>query len=170
MVFSAETTRKLFLSSLLTASGLMVLLTAPPADACLCAGSYNEESAFKKSDAIFTGKVMASQDYDAIVQIPGNDSVIWTFAVDTVIKGKVANQLNVMVRSTDCAFKFELGARYQVYAGRFKDILETSNCSRTKQLALPAPPDKAAESQPPPHNPHLYNLNPKPLLKANYKS
>ena len=147
MGFSATTALKILRASVLTVSGLIVLLPTPPANACLCGGSLNQD------EAIFKGKVIAREEYDAIAQVPGNDSILWTFAVDTVTKGKVVNQEKVMVGSNDCEFRFDLGRRYQVYAGRFQGILATSRCSWTKQLDLPDAPDSSAQPQPPANSP-----------------
>jgi len=136
-----KTAISILISGLFTASGLMVLLPTPPAFACSCASSTPEE-ALTRSDAVFSGKVIARHDPKAGARLRSTaDPIVWTFAVDRVFKGKVATQQKVISPASDasCGIAFKLGTRYQVYARRSGKNLTTFLCSGTRQLLnLPA--------------------------------
>lgn len=126
---------KILLSSLFTASGLMVLLPTPQVFACSCAARTAKEY-FDSADAVFNGKVIASYDPTRARLRSGADPIIWTFAVDGISKGKVAGQQKVIspVFEGSCGVDFRINAWYQVYARRVNNRLETNICSGTRQL------------------------------------
>jgi hypothetical protein len=138
-----KTAMNILISGLFTASGLMVLLPTPPAFACNCVSpNPTHEEALTRSDAVFSGKVIARHDPKAGARLrSGADPIVWTFAVDRVFKGKVAKQQKVISPAFEgsCGIEFKLGTRYQVYARRSGKNLTTRLCYGTKQLLnLPA--------------------------------
>ena len=140
MNFSAQSAMKIIISGLFAASGLMVLLPTPPAAACSCDTPTAEES-LKNADAVFSGKVIARYDPKARARLHSSaDAIIWTFAVDSVSKGKVARQQKVTSPrlSASCGVNFRLNAQYKVYARRVSNSLQTHLCSGTRPFVMPA--------------------------------
>ncbi|HEX8247007.1 MAG TPA: hypothetical protein VF599_02390 [Pyrinomonadaceae bacterium] len=87
--------------------------------------------AYKDSNAIFSGKVLA------IAKNPNSGFVIVKFKVDKSWKGKISSILSVKtgIGGGDCGYQFEIGKKYLVYThGDNAADLGVSICSRTALL------------------------------------
>ena len=130
----------------LVRSLLLVVLVAPAlvaigassALACSCIPPRPDPKALKDAKAVFSGTVVDVEDGVEI----GFDPVTWTFAVDTIYKGDVAERQQVTshTQSAACGFVFKEEQRYVVFAHDGEDDprsdteLATSSCSNTRRL------------------------------------
>ncbi len=112
-------------------SGLFVSfsnLTDQRALACDCALPGNPREELQRKDAVFSGEVISRDFKSAKVE----------FEVEKFWKGPRAKKISLKYIGSDCTYPFVVGKKYLVYAFG-KEILETDNCTRTKDL------DKASD-------------------------
>ena len=143
---------------------------AGTARACSCAGSSNVVAAYR--DAVFAGEMVRGgiedpdpedgtmiggirfRVLDAWKGVSGESVVL--YGQGTAYYGEL--QEGEMVVSSSCAYVFERGERYLVYASRYEDGLQTGACDRTAPLAeagkdldaLGPPADRLTETGGPP--------------------
>lgn len=90
---------------------------------------------------MFTGTVIDTEDGVKV----GFDEVTWTFAVDTVYKGDVADtqEIESHTQSAACGVIFKEQKRYVVFAHKggptepvssARDVLSTNSCMNTREL------------------------------------
>ena len=116
-----------------------VVMASTQALACSCIPPRPDDKAIKDAAAVFTGTVI---DIEDDVEI-GFDPVTWTFAVDTVYKGDVAEtqEIETHTQSAACGLVFKEEKRYAVFAheggagGGSGDGLATNSCENTRPLA-----------------------------------
>lgn len=80
---------------LLSVLAVAVLGGAPPAGACSCAVSSDEEL-FAWAGAAFIGRVVGVEEGERIETAPARDALVWTFAVSEVYKGEVRRTQQVV--------------------------------------------------------------------------
>jgi hypothetical protein len=102
----------------LCAAGILV---AAPGTACACdCGTPTAQKAFEHADAVFVGRVVGRKvDRSFPWIIPtGVDTVVWTFEVAKVYKGKVRQRQEVVshVQTTACGLDFQDSGPFVVYA------------------------------------------------------
>ena len=97
--------------------------------ACTCLSKETPKGAYKSAANIFTGTVLS------IEQSPPYEIRI-TFRVLRSYKGFVAETITVRTAflGSECAYYFEGGKSYLVYAYGHPNSLNTSNCSRTSPI------------------------------------
>ena len=106
-------------------------LLAPPAHACLCAGSTVSQ-AFESASAVFQGRAVAERRLPGSVRHPG-PLIAYTLTVSRVWKGAVADTLVVRtpVDESACGMRFDYDRDYLVYAYGQDAGLYTDMCMRT---------------------------------------
>ncbi len=122
---------------------------AGTAHACSCVGSSNVAAAYRGADAVFAGEMVRGgiedpdpedgimiggiqfRVIDAWKGVPGESMVL--YGQDVAYYGELEE--GEMVVSSSCAYVFERGERYLVYASRYEDGLQTGACDRTAPLA-----------------------------------
>ena len=127
----------LLLTTLLACS--LVVVAATQALACSCVPPQPDRKAVKEAAAVFTGAVVEVEDGVEI----GMDPVTWTFAVDTVYKGDVAERQQVTshTQSAACGVVFKEEKRYIVFAHDGDETypsdvdLATNSCMNTRPVA-----------------------------------
>ena len=103
-------------------SALLLHLLTTVAIACTCGPSPSPYKAYQEAQAVFTGKVVSSQDipYDQTVSDPKYNVYDrhFKFAVTEVLKGTKTNEIviNVGRRDSSCYQGFTIGESYLVYA------------------------------------------------------
>lgn len=118
------------------------------AHACSCAGTWNVEEEFRASDAVFSGEMVR----DGIEDPEPEDGATFggtEFRVDESWKGVSGESAVVYGQSTayygeleaggivtesSCAYPFEKGENYLVYAKRYEDGFRVEPCSGTAPL------------------------------------
>lgn len=164
-------------AGVLAASLLTVILLAggPYAGtvhACSCAVTSDVASAYRDADAVFAGEMVRGgledpdptdgtviggiefRVIDAWKGVTGESVVL--YGQDPAYYGE--SETNRMVVISSCAYVFEKGERYLVYAHRYKDGFQTDICSKTVSLenaakdlqALGAPVDRLSDTGGPP--------------------
>lgn len=142
--------RMWFLAFALVANTLLLGSTkAGEAYACSCAGGESTEEAFRRSTAVFSGEVVRGGVGDSL---PKDGTMVGgiEFSVDeawkgfsgesAVVYGQDANyygelEEGKMYAESSCAYPFERGERYLVYASRYEDGFWVEGCGRTTSLA-----------------------------------
>ncbi len=121
---------------------------AGTAHACSCAGSSDASAAYDGADAVFAGEMvrggledpdpadgtmMGGVEFRVIDAWKGvsEDSVV-LYGQEMVYYGEIEE--GEMVGSSSCAYIFEKGGRYLVYADRFEDGFTTGTCDGTTKL------------------------------------
>jgi hypothetical protein len=112
-------------------------------------GSSNVAAAYRGADAVFAGEMVRGgiedpdpedgimiggiqfRVIDAWKGVPGESMVL--YGQDVAYYGELEE--GEMVVSSSCAYVFERGERYLVYASRYEDGLQTGACDRTAPLA-----------------------------------
>ncbi len=138
------------------------------AHACSCARTSSVEEEFRASDAVFSGEMVR----DGIEDPEPEDGAMFGgigFRVDEAWKGVSGESAVVYGQSTayygeleaddivtesSCAYPFEKGENYLVYANRYEDGFRVESCSGTAPLddagedlrALGAPADRLTET------------------------
>lgn len=153
----------------------LVLIAGPyagPARACSCAGVPSVEEGLRGSDAVFSGEMVRGgvQDPD-----PEDGTMIGgiEFRVDRSWKGVSGDSAVVYGQATpyygkleegqmytenSCAYLFEKGRSYLIYASRYEDGFQVGGCDRTAPLAsadrdldaLGSPTDRLTDTGGPP--------------------
>jgi len=103
-------------------------LASGNAMACSCAGPGTPCESFGTAGAVFVGAVTDARP------------MIYKFSVEQAYLGVDGSEIEVYTGSGagDCGFLFNKGERYLVYAYRYKDMLTTSTCTRTKLFSKAA--------------------------------
>jgi hypothetical protein len=96
--------------------------------ACTCNYYGTAQEAIEQSSMIFSGRVIALGEY-SVYGAPSSA----TFQVVEVWKGPVEETIHV-VPEGDCAYYFEVGQQYLVYANEDQTGYTVSSCSRTNIL------------------------------------
>lgn len=145
--------RTRFVAGILALSLVTGLLLAGPyagtAHACSCAGAQSVAAAYRGADAVFSGEMVrgglpdpAPEDgamfggiefrvIEAWKGVSGSSAVL--YGQDPAYYGKLEKDQMVVVSS--CAYGFEKGERYLIYAHRHEDGFQTGACDRTAPLA-----------------------------------
>jgi hypothetical protein len=139
----------------------LLLASAPrPVGACSCV-STSPEQAEAASDAVFTGTVVATAQIPAVGRddFAGMHDILYTFAVDGVVKGDLPAEVAVVGGSSgaSCGMSFAAETRYLVFANLDAGNLVTNLCSGNTELQrneagpLPAraPDSPEPRSEPP---------------------
>ncbi|MDQ3360132.1 MAG: hypothetical protein M3534_00465 [Actinomycetota bacterium] len=169
LTVSANSVRAGLLSVVLVAS--LFLAGGPyagPAYACSCSEIPDVAEGFRDSDAIFTGEMVrggledpAPEDGTMVGGIEFRVGESWkgvsgesavVYGQDTVYYGELEE--GKMYTGNSCAYPFEKGGRYLVYASRYEDGFRVEGCDRTTSLAsadedlraLGPPADRLAET------------------------
>lgn len=121
---------------------------AGTAHACSCAGVSDASAAYDGADAVFAGEMvrggledpdpadgmmMGGVEFrviDAWKGVSGDSAVL--YGQEMVYYGEIEE--GEMVTSSSCAYIFEKGGRYLVYADRFEDGFTTGICDGTTKL------------------------------------
>lgn len=153
-----------FFLSILIAMGAFPDVTS----ACKCAGVPSAESEFKRSKAVFSGKVLKIEDKEVNDYL--SKSIL--FEVTNTWKGVEESQIIITTGQGggDCGFDFTEGQEYLVYANESdmygEKSLITGICNRTnhmgslmedlKVLGAGQPPIKKVDLTVEQSNPRLY--------------
>ena len=144
--------RLLILVVVVVAAG--VLGTIEPASAC----TYQEATAeelLARADLVFEGVALSSRDPNAgVTGISSGDTIIWTFAVDRVLKGLAPDRQEVGTPrgGATCGVDFAAGVRYRVFSVNRDGVHMTFLGSGTEEAPVPPPPpptDRAGRLVPP---------------------
>ncbi len=140
--------------------------------ACSCSGIPSVAEGLRGSDAVFSGEMVRGgiedpdpedgtmiggiqfRVLDAWKGVPGESVVL--YGQEAAYYGELEE--GEMVVFSSCAYVFERGERYLVYASRYEDGLQTGACDRTAPLAeaekdlddLGPPADRLTETGGPP--------------------
>lgn len=123
---------------MLFAVGIVVLGRAPGAWACSCAPPGTTQQEFDSSRLVFAGTATSMHDPKAGEPIQSSgDQIEWTFDVDSVQKGDVADPQTITTARSGatCGYSFEVGKRYQVFTSNSGDGKTAYLCSGTHVLA-----------------------------------
>ena len=139
-----------FLTAALVVNSLLLGTTqAGEAYACSCAGGESTEEAFRRSGAVFSGEAVRGGIEDTL---PEDGTMVGgiEFRVDEAWKGVSGESAVVYGQAavyygeleegktytdSSCAYPFERGERYLVYASRYEDGFWVEACSKTTALA-----------------------------------
>ena len=143
-----------FASLVLAILGVMFLSPPDCASACMCAieGSQEEraERAISRSDAVFSGKVVAFEKLEkppsttmtepTMPLTPFSRNAIATLRISEVWKGAEQRTIRLttvtpFLAGGSCTHHFEEGREYLVYANTRQDGLKVEDCSETKLLS-----------------------------------
>jgi hypothetical protein len=145
---------------------------AGTARACSCAGSSDVAAAYRDADAVFAGKMVRGGVEDPLPKdgtmvggiefrvdeawkgVSGESAVV--YGQDTMYYGELEE--GKTYTSSSCAYPFQKGERYLVYASRYEDGFWVEGCGRTTSLAdagedlraLGAPADRLTDTGGPP--------------------
>jgi hypothetical protein len=127
-----------------------LLLAGPYAGAAhACAGAQGVAAAYRGADAVFVGEMVRGglpdpdpeddamfggivfRVIDAWKGVSGGSAVL--YGQDPAYYGKL--EKDQMVMSSSCAYVFEKGERYLIYARHYEDGFQTVACDRTAPLA-----------------------------------
>ncbi|MEO5643484.1 MAG: hypothetical protein ABIQ40_03470 [Bacteroidia bacterium] len=124
----------------------LTLLFQQPANSCSCIGEISVKDEIKRSDIVFTGKVI-SVDTLLIFTEPGSMFKVYkrkySFQLQSLYKGKISSDTVEIIAGLgggDCGFEFAAGSEYIVYAnyetytiagGTSLSCLSTNICRRT---------------------------------------
>lgn len=153
--------RRVLVSVLLVACAAVVpMVGAGPATACSC-GPPTDEQAFARSDAVFTGEVVATTRLPRTADTLGQEdgAVIRTVAVTRVFKSDLTRTLLVATRAgSTCTTGFESGGPVLVFAHELQRPARlpydhasstTELCGGTRPLeARPVPASFGAGAEP----------------------
>ena len=121
---------------------MILAVSTSPALACTCAAPAGPAEAFKRSTAVFTGKVSEiSQSFWARIGLTNGGSHNVSFAVGRQWKGAESKSVVVVTRLTGeaCGFPFEQGKEYLGYVVAEPRDLQTGICTGTKSIVDAAP-------------------------------
>jgi len=128
---------------------LMILTHISPAlacavDLCRCAPLPSPVEAQSRSSTVFVGEVLSISDSSWTTTGATSADTAWrTIAVRSrlvrlrlvrTLKGSLDATPAVFAGPGNCAFPFELGRQYLVYATSDSGRLHTTSCSRTRPL------------------------------------
>lgn len=125
-----------------------VAVVARPAHACSCAGGSDASVAYDGADAVFAGEMvrggledpdpadgtmMGGVEFRVIDAWKGvSEESVVLYGQEMVYYGEIEE--GEMVVGSSCAYIFEKGGRYLVYADRYKDGFRTGTCDGTTKL------------------------------------
>jgi hypothetical protein len=122
------------------------LVVARPAQACSCAGMWDTEEEFLRSDAVFAGEVVEVKELPMEQAGPTDPGMPYlapvTFDVKGAWKGVAGDSVVVHGQGPgpSCGIDFERGETYLVFAGRAGEgengALQTDMCSSTRQSSV----------------------------------
>jgi hypothetical protein len=125
----------------------MLALAAQLVLACSCAPPPPYAKAVQQADAVFAGKVTA------ITPNQFGETAGATFEVTRVWKGAVTETFTMTSPSPHvgmCAFPFEVGHQYVVFARGTIEALSTNICTRTREVTDKTPiPTQLGEGKKP---------------------
>jgi len=110
--------------------------------ACDCVSSTRDAyEGLQRADAVFIGRVVNSRMIEVSDSVDHPLELQVNIKVEKVLKGIKSKE--VILRTGpglggDCGFKFQKGKEYLVFAYGMPNKLETSGCSRTKELKYAA--------------------------------
>ena len=107
----------------LLVTATLTLAAAANCLACDCVMQSERES-FEAADTVFSGAVIHAE----------SSGSSFTFKVDRILKGVLADEVVITSRMSDCDFAFAFKGIYIVYAHKFDGHLVVSACSATKGL------------------------------------
>lgn len=113
---------------------IAILCAARPAAACVCADPGSLADEYRRSSAVFVGRIVSLEISTKVVEGRRIENMIATFDVERRWKGPSARRLRVQTCGTQmlvctCGVDFQLGQRYVVFAeGK---PFQTSSCNRT---------------------------------------
>ncbi len=128
---------------------IMLVLRTEPALACICSGKPRVAEALRHASAVFLGKVVSSEYQKGAKYPDGRDAgeeLTMRFRVERWWRGGLTPEVvlfteqylapNFTISVSTCAYQFEVGKRYIVYAGHpFSDgKLRAVSCSRTSEV------------------------------------
>ena len=111
-----------------------ILCAARPAGACVCADMGTLADEYRRSSAVFVGRIVSLEISTMVVEGHAVENMVATFEVERRWKGPSARRLRVQTCGTQmlvctCGVDFQLGQRYVVFAeGK---LLQTNSCNRT---------------------------------------
>ena len=124
---------------------VMLLLGSEPAVACMCFGKPSVTEARRNARAVFLGTVVSSEYREGAKYPDGKDAgeeLTMRFSVERWWKGNLTPEVvlfteqyrapDLSVSVVNCAYQFEVGKRYLVYAV-LDGKLRAAYCSRTSE-------------------------------------
>ena len=127
---------------------LLVTVDARPAYACSCAGGSDASGAYKDADAVFAGEMvrggledpnpadgtmMGGVEFRVIDAWKGvSEESAVLYGQEMIYYGEI--EAGEMVTSNSCAYIFQKGWRYLVFADRYEGGFQTFLCDGTKKL------------------------------------
>ena len=131
----------------------LVTLAAPTARvfACSCM-QMTPQQALANADIAFVGVVAAINDPNSGPLVGSGDSLVYTFAVESTLKGDPAVTMDLLSSrsSASCGMEFAAAQRWRVFA--YADEagqLQTGLCSGNEMLAENAPVPAPTPAPPP---------------------
>lgn len=122
---------------LLLRSIIVIVWTAGPVGACVCADLGSLADEYHHSNAVFVGRIVSLEISSKVIDGETIENMTATFDVERRWKGPSVRRLRVQTCGTQamactCGFNFQLGVRYVVFAeGK---PLKTSSCNRNAIL------------------------------------
>jgi hypothetical protein len=126
--------------------GFSLVVGARPAYACSCAGMWDTDEEFQRSDAVFAGEVVEVGELSVERAGPTDPRTPLlapvTFDVKGAWKGVAGDSVVVHGQgpAPSCGLDFERGETYLVFAGRAGEgengPLQTDMCSSTRQSSV----------------------------------
>lgn len=126
---------------------VLILLCAESVSACMCGGTPSVAEARRNALAVFSGKVIAAGYQKGAVHPdgkPAGEELTVRFQVERWWKGNLAREVvlfteqyrapDFSISVSTCAYQFEVGKRYIVYANFFFGRLRAAYCSRTAEI------------------------------------
>jgi len=131
--------RKLILSIMIVVLMVSIYVWIPKqTSACSCAMGNTPDQEFKKSDAVFQGKVIKKETQRNSLFIRSSDDPVQvTFSVQKVWKGIETKEIIIQTELSEasCGYSFHNNQEYIVYATKRDGKLHVQLCSRTNQLS-----------------------------------
>ena len=122
-------------------SFLLIIFTIDHLKACDCNGTQSIQEELKKSDVVFTGKVISVSPILISKHQRDYTHVLIKFSINSIIKGDSNKIVEIKTAASTgmCGYPFRKGTEYLVYATRVKEnskqILWSGLCDRTKSLS-----------------------------------
>jgi hypothetical protein len=132
----ARLRRLLFLLVLL---GGLVVLPAPPAIACSCAGVDSLPDAVEMADGAFVGSLIRREEPIPVGGVLDSAQVVtWTFHVDQVIKGAIGPRVKVESAwsGVSCGLEVRVGERVGLLLSRVGEQWQSGLCAQVDPLDL----------------------------------
>jgi hypothetical protein len=134
--------KRVFTRIALTLTAIGISSFGFEAKACVCNAQHSPYQEYRRSMAVFVGKVIASRDVAITEQIRDKTFTayerLFQFAVEESLKGSRTSRVEINLGriDSDCYQGFTIGERYLVYAfGDSEKSLWSSVCGRTNNLS-----------------------------------